>query len=357
MSDAPLMFDWQPRPNVSQLAEAWKALEALSTPNLFTSWYWIHSWWQAYDKADWLLSITQNNRVVGLSLWNERYHKRPLGLHVNALHLHHTGDAQQDQIWPEYSSVLTETESEYALYSQLLAQTFNQHQIDEVNLGLTHVPLAQLDPASDYVQELSLATTAYYVELANDDPIFSSNLRNQLNRSHREAEKLGAVTYTLEPDPSFVRFQCLAPAHQQQWGESSGFSNSQFLRFHERLLANSQFHEGNGCAIATLSVNDQPMAQHYLIRHHNTLYFYLGTAEKNHPARLKPGIMLHAHVIERLLDVGCQRYDFMGGDFQYKQRLSNRRVELHQWRIKRPLARFKVEQTLKQWKARINSNA
>lgn len=357
MASTAFAFQWQPQPNVSQLAESWQQLEAQSPANLFTSWFWMQSWWQAYQKADWLLTVSDANGLVSLSLWNEQHHKRPLGLHVNTLHLHHVGREAEDQIWPEYSSPLTKTESEHLLYPQLLAQLFQHTHINEIDVGLTHHSITQLNPNANYLAEPFLAATAFQYKTNAEQAAFSANLRSQLNRSQREAEKLGTVTFTLQEDPDFTAFEQLAEGHQQQWGESSGFNNPAFLRFHRQLMANSQFAAGTGCAIATLAINGQPYAQHYLIRYHGTLYFYLGTAKKTSNARLKPGMMLHAHLIERLAELGCQCYDFMGGDYEYKRRLSNQQTALQQWRIKRPLARFKVEQTLKQWKARVKTYA
>lgn len=75
-----------------------------------------------------------------------------------------------------------------------------------------------------------------------------------------------------------------------------------------------------GAAIDLLTVAGSPVAAAFDFIDGDTLYLY-NSAYAEDAADASPGIMLLALMIERSVDDGLHRFDFLKGDEQYKYRL------------------------------------
>jgi hypothetical protein len=53
---------------------------------------------------------------------------------------------------------------------------------------------------------------------------------------------------------------------------------------------------------------------------------------------------------------GCDRYGFLGGDYDYKKRMSNKILKMNRTRIKRPSTKYKLEAFLKGFKQRYEGS-
>jgi CelD/BcsL family acetyltransferase involved in cellulose biosynthesis len=69
-------------------------------------------------------------------------------------------------------------------------------------------------------------------------------------------------------------------------------------------------------------VGDEPIAASYNLVVGNKTYFYQSGRRTDLPAKVRPGIVIHALAIQRAIAEGQREYDFMKGDSQYKQKLS-----------------------------------
>ena len=347
-----LTFQWVPRPQANKLIATWRQLAQHAPTTLFTSVGWVQSWLQAYGEPDWMLKIVDQQQLVSVSLWREQYHRRPMGFHVRTLHLQHTGDEALDQIWPEYNGLLGRLNYLPAIYQQLLDNIFSVHPfIDEVDTGLMLEQISTMLSTNDFINEeiIKLSSYVYVAQNATKNFGFSSGLRAEINRTERGLRELtiAPVDVSFERDRSqcWVQFTEMKNMHIDAWGDTSGFLNPDFMRFHQSLITNAS--EDVTPIISSVIVNGELLGRHYLLQHKNVLYFYLGVANKNVGKRIKIGTYLHAKTIEQLQGFDCLKYDFLGGDFNYKKRMATDVLPMCRTRIKKKSVKSQIEKTLK----------
>jgi hypothetical protein len=70
--------------------------------------------------------------------------------------------------------------------------------------------------------------------------------------------------------------------------------------------------------------------------------------------KFSPGLMAHHLVAQDALDSGVNCYDFLAGDYRYKQSLSNQKDELIWLRLQKPTALFLLDQSLRKLKRKIS---
>ena len=127
----------------------------------------------------------------------------------------------------------------------------------------------------------------------------------------------------------------------RKWSDS-GFINPYFLKFHENLIRNS--FESGAVELSRLIAGDGKQ-----------VYFYLHGINYHAHKNLKPGLVAHALATQSYLQRGMSKYDYMGGESQYKNQLAPQKMEFNSLIIQRPLSRFKLEDMARKIKKRIMS--
>lgn len=354
-----LEFRWAATPEPSELLAGWQAIAAQAKPSLFLSVDWLAAWLNSYGRPDWLLTVYNNEELIGIAFFCERSHKRPLGINARTLHLNHAGCESRDQIWPEYNQVICLPAYREQIEKELVAATFEYHQqINELDTGLAELSFVKQINTTGFIAEqaLAVASFAYDENESSFTKVFSKNLKSEISRTERGLAENGPFEIQIMETPEQVwqQFKAMAPLHQAAWGVTSGFLNPDFMSFHEALIMQS--NTALKPIVMNLLLKDEPekiQCSHYLLLQNGIAYFYLGVTNKTLGARIKAGTYLHAKAIEQLKQLGCTRYDFLGGDNRYKRRMSNKVVLMAQYRIKRNLLKFKVEQVLKGLKTKL----
>ena len=355
MDSPSLRFKWVAKPSIGKVLDFLVQISKDAPTNLFASKGWLQAWLQAYGETDWLLLAYDGSELVSVSLWCEKHHRRPMGFHVQTLHLHHTGDEDRDQIWTEYNGLFCKADYQPLIYQHLLDNIFNTHPyIVEVDTGLMLEQTTKLIDVSNYISEEQLSVNSY-IYCARDAGThlgFSSGLRAEINRTERGLNDLTTdnVTIDIETDSTncWHQFQDMKELHVQAWGETSGFLNPHFMRFHEHLITNDPCDVT--AYLVSLVVNGELLGRHYLLKHQETLYFYLGVTNKDVGKRIKVGTYLHAKTIEQLSHFQCVNYDFLGGDFNYKKRMATKVIPLTRNRFKKKSVKSQLERGLKRIK-------
>ncbi len=351
-----LTFTWHKEPLIDDVIHVWQVLAREVHPNVFLSVDWIRAWAESYKAISWQLVVYWNNKLIGCALWREQEHKRPLGFNVTTLHLNHTGEEQKDQIWPEYNGILCLPEYEHTVLSVLIDNIFDTHcHVNEIDTGLCLNSKLEQWTADRYVKDCWLKSQTYIFDkdISEWQSSFSKNLKSEINRTQRGLVELGLgeIEFETLPDKCLKMLDEMAELHEQAWGSSSGFLNSEFMRFHHYLIKNSDYDLKP--MIVNLVSPSGLLCRHYLLISHETAYFYLGVTKKNVGSRIKLGTYLHAKTIEQLETLGCNKYDFLGGDYRYKSRMANTNYEMSRILFKRATVSFKVERLLKNLKFKI----
>ena len=71
-----------------------------------------------------------------------------------------------------------------------------------------------------------------------------------------------------------------------------------------------------------LTARGAPVAVAYNFVWDNRVLFYQGGRAMDVPAKVRPGIVLHAHGIRKAIEAGRSEYDFMSGARPYKVQMS-----------------------------------
>ncbi len=151
----------------------------------------------------------------------------------------------------------------------------------------------------------------------------SSNFRSQVRRAYRK------ISGADQPE-----FQSVDPSHAasfasdlirlnrsrlQSKGDTSSLEQAHFREFLADVVP---YMAKRGLAwMDSIVLDDEVLACALNLVHGRTVSFYMGGFDDN-ASRYRPGNALFAHVIQRAIDLGCDRYDFLRGDEPYKYRWS-----------------------------------
>src|ERR1700729_1407105 len=99
----PVVFEIVPMPLVNALAALWRELEARADATFFLSWDWIGCWIEETGLRPAILIGRDGGRVVLLGALVPSKRRVVAPFAIAGLHLHTTGDPQQDIITIEYN--------------------------------------------------------------------------------------------------------------------------------------------------------------------------------------------------------------------------------------------------------------
>ena len=158
----------------------------------------------------------------------------------------------------------------------------------------------------------------------------SSNFRSQVRRAYRKIGGEGAPAFR-SVDPSgaaeFVSDLIrLNRTRLQSKGRKSSAENAQFREFLSDAIP---YMADRGLAwMDSIALEDEVLACALNFVHGKTVSFYMGGFEDK-ASRFRPGNALFAHVIQRAIERGFKRYDFLRGAEAYKYRWSAVDATMH----------------------------
>lgn len=316
-------------------------MPALDTPFLAPTWQ--KSWLNSLQHLPQIVIFSDQDRPIGYVLLGK--HTPISGLPFYIALVNQTGQQAQDQVWIEFNNIICNKKHRRACIDALCRLLLS-------NFGCLRITISMCEYTSDWLavcEANNIAVTrqphaAYRTHLPPTHDFdafyqaFSSNTRYQLRRARREAEnRLGAITFTAaSPSQQQAFLAELAKFHILKWGktiEGSGFNNPMFMAHHKALITNNP----NQCCIVKLQAGSEILGYSYYLMQDNTVYFYCsGVNELVADNKIKPGYLLHLYAMQHFAKEGYQVYDFMAGDFRYKQSLSNERYTMETLTLHNP---------------------
>jgi CelD/BcsL family acetyltransferase involved in cellulose biosynthesis len=142
--------------------------------------------------------------------------------------------------------------------------------------------------------------------------------RHEIRRKLRRAESAGAVALTPSPDPA-ADLEAFIDLHQKRWGEDGLFPATEGGAASRRFFA-ALFET---CAPAGfveldfLTVQDRRIGAGVIHDDGTTVYYYNAGVEPD-ARELSPGVVMVASFIQRAIEKGRTRLDFMRGNEPYK---------------------------------------
>ncbi|MEJ2755538.1 MAG: GNAT family N-acetyltransferase [Gammaproteobacteria bacterium] len=295
---------------------------------------WLITWQDVYAATDYVLRVYEGKQLVAIGLWVVVRHQRPLGFHVNTLHLHHCGNDRKDQIWSEYNELLCLPAYRETVYRQLLNRLPDNMCLGEVDFGVSDATISPWLCHSGWLAEQRWKTASIGVDISQWSSFesyltnLSKSFRYQLRRTEKGLQHVNNVTVQFAPNTaSCIKwFQEDGKWHKAQWGDQSGFENPEFVAFHLAWIQRA-FPNGH-CHYVRLLVGDEVAAGAYLFSTEKIWYFYLGFSREDWGPKIKTGYYLHLKIIEHCFNLGIDNYDFMGGDYAYKRRFGQPQRQL-----------------------------
>jgi len=314
--------------NISALSKAWLELESIAKPSTFLSWAWIETLISSTEQEITVTEATLQGKTVGIGLWFSSY---SMLRKSKKLSLHKTGISKLDQVWIEYNDFLLEPSHETKVRKVLASFVLHQLQWDTLDIGPAQSSVIALFEKTSFENRISWSAPSFAAELSEYDSIdnyllsLSKNIRGQVRRDLSIASSDLEIEVATSTEECRQWFADSATAHIKRWRDTttgSGFGNAAFVQFHEKLIEKG-FSNGSVCFLK-FRHQQTTLAHFYYFIDKKNIRFYLSSIDYDVDTPYKNlGLLLHAKAIEYFLPRGALRYDFMGGNAQYKRSLSH----------------------------------
>lgn len=308
----------------------WRTLEQYSVPNPFLTHAWMDAWWRIFgaDLEPYLLVVQDADAAtVGIAPLVRTFASTAWGGSVATLRF--MGWNISDRLGFVCRASL-EREVVTAIVTYLRQNHDDWHVLECMNLpeGSPTIDALRAGFARDHllIDEPGLACP--YLTIEEDWTSFlhtrSSNFRAELRRSRRRAEREAGAIVRICSDPDDVRaalmFLFRHSIERFQDGPGSTFADHRVQAFHLALA--HAFLDVGRLSISSMEIDGRIAAVIYNFVHGRTVWFY-NAAFDAHFERYKPGAVLLGHAIEDAFAQGAKEFDFLLGDYPYKQRWAN----------------------------------
>jgi predicted ATP-grasp superfamily ATP-dependent carboligase/CelD/BcsL family acetyltransferase involved in cellulose biosynthesis len=323
------------------LRPAWDDLLASSASDEpMLSPLWLLSWWRVFGALDGrrlaVVACHDGGRLVGLAPLLLRTHRYPPAIPFRRLELLGTGEREADEVCSEYVGVLAARGAE-ASVAGALAEALARGALgpwDELVLtamdGTGPMP-ALLGAAlgrAGIIAEIESIGSAPYIALprtfAEYLTALSPSSRYLITRSRRDLDRWAGAGLALHlastPAELDAGRAALHALHGERWGGAGAFVSPRFTAFHDAVMPGLLAR--GSLELAWLTVRGEPLAAAYGIVWRGKVYFYQAGRSLAVPKGLRPGIAMHARLIERATELGRHEYDFLDGHSRYKRQLA-----------------------------------
>jgi CelD/BcsL family acetyltransferase involved in cellulose biosynthesis len=319
--------------SIDELQHQWEKLSIQTKPNVYLDWRWIKTWLTVFATKPLLLRCQLNDETIGLALFDQTSSRVFKCQNIQQLWLHRCGNEQADQIWIEQNDfLLSQAHRSLALNSMLQVLDSRSDMWHEIYVGLSDEQTLQPWLAVFPHYRCDVSAMSYLADLQSIDNIdtykaqLSKNTRAQINRSIKLLSQHGKINLELAGDLDSKKryFADMASLHKRRWGNTefgSGFDNPLFTLFHQELIYNDL--DNSFTHLYRLSLEQTTLGYVYLLLDGHGWNFYLSALELHNDNKIKVGMVVHIMLIEKAIIAGQKYYNFLAGDAQYKQSLSN----------------------------------
>jgi CelD/BcsL family acetyltransferase involved in cellulose biosynthesis len=152
----------------------------------------------------------------------------------------------------------------------------------------------------------------------------------RIGRDHPDFKIRRADASSLDVD-----FKVFVEMHRGAEGHKGHFMRPEIATFFDRVAR--AFSELGWLRLDFLEIGERAVASTFSFEVEGTMYLY-NSAYEPEAARLSPGLVLVAHLVEEAIEKGSSRFDFLRGPERYKYQLGSEAVPLNNVRIQRKMA-------------------
>lgn len=316
----------------------WQQLHEVAGGSWATDFDWLRTWWDIYGGV----YGQRGGGLMILAAWNGQqlaavlpvYLRRPrFGGGGRVATFLGSGEREREEVCPDYLDVLCRPERPQT--AGMLLDALMEQQADAYDrLELSDVATASTvgqwgrrrlaDSTLEIVPrgacpiaDLSGGMDAYLARL-------SASQRSQLRRLLKQAGSAGAHLEVAAAADFEEYFDELMELHQARWtaaGSPGCFASRRFTEFHRRM-ARQWLREGK-VVLSRLRLDGRTIAVKYGFLHRDKYDFYQSGVRLDADPRLRsPGTVSFLLLFEELIRRGVQRFDFLRGSSNYKERLA-----------------------------------
>lgn len=321
--------------HVADLEHKWIALQSKANLSAFVAWFWIKQWLAQKNLTTnncLCIEVKLGQDTVGLALFGIKTKRVFWGLSFKQYFLHKSGNIKEDQTWMEHNTFLLHKEYEQQLAAEICQQLAKIEQIDDIKIGLSSPDFIDTLNFDGFNIRTELSSPGYLANLEGfttlDDYLasLSKNTRSHIKRSIKLLNEQSPLRLVLAKDTAEkdAVLKNIAELHRIKWRSTvygSGFDNPCFYTFHQGLIQEQQ--SAQNCRLYTLYQDDIALGHVYLLTYGDRWNFYLSALHFNADNRIKVGLVIHSLIIEQAIKEGIRVYDFLAGEAQYKNSLSN----------------------------------
>ncbi|MEO7776770.1 MAG: GNAT family N-acetyltransferase [Fibrobacteria bacterium] len=357
-----------PRDDDTVLRDKWLGMEAISEHTFFTSWHWISCWLGTVQAEVLQCEARMGDELVGLGLFVETLEIRGL-IPLRRLWLHKTGRRAQDRIGIEWNDLLIKRGMESRARKGVIGHLINRPRVDEVVFGLTGDGHDAGVAGPGIVASIGRSDPVPWVDLGRVaaqggyDLALSSKNRNNVRRSQRKAEAMGKleVRSAATVDEALRFFREAGPYHIERFKDGkpdrrSGYLNPAYVAFHEKLIG-AVF--GRGLVdLVKITAGEAVLAYMYYFVYGKTVYAYQSAVNfASHgnasDGKMSPGLLANYLCIRKFADQGMEKFDFLAGDYYYKQALATDSGWMRFYKYSKPSLKMSAVEKLLAFKRRL----
>jgi CelD/BcsL family acetyltransferase involved in cellulose biosynthesis len=305
-----------------QLAGKWNDLLQGSRANVvFLTWEWLFSWAGCYMSEDrdlFILGVYRDHELVGIAPWYIHHAKYRL-LGMRQIEFLGSPDAGSD-----YLDVIAKRGKEHEVAASLYQFLMGQGRSHWDSMLLTDIPSSSLfllhfsdkiEADGKYV-EIRQSSYCPVVRLPSSSQDYfstlSSNRREQFRRHWRLLRHQGEIEYR-----SFSGADCGMALNEllSLYKEKSKYYDESWHQFIKKFASHC---DEDWLQIDFLTTNTRNIAGLLHLRYRDSLAMYLMVVDKDFNSQISIGNVLIGLTIERAIDQGLSRYDFLKGHECYK---------------------------------------
>ncbi|MFN2525276.1 MAG: GNAT family N-acetyltransferase [Actinomycetota bacterium] len=308
--------------------------------HIFATPEWSRAWWEEFPKNKDLLVLTLRRDGESFAI-APLYRKNDPGRQI----LRFVGGLELTDYLGPICSPEDRDQAAAGLIDWLLStdeewDTFDAHNLP-VPLGFAdqlvdHADRSRLNFSIEQeeitgILELPPSWDAYLTALEGKE---RHELRRKLRRLEREASD--AAFRSATEDSLAHDLKIFFAMHRGTEGHKGHFMRPEIATFFTRVA--EAFMPHGRLRLDFLELAGRPVAATFGLRYEDTFYLYNSAYEPD-LARLSPGLVLVAHLVQDAIDAGVKKFDFLRGPERYKFELGATPVPLHNVRIANPRAR------------------
>jgi CelD/BcsL family acetyltransferase involved in cellulose biosynthesis len=295
-----------------------------ATHEVFLSWQWQYTWWEAYCPGDlWIVTARdEDDTLVGLAPWFVEAGTRT----VRTIGCVEVTDYLDVLVAPAHQTAFFESLTEF-----VVAQRDCYTKIDLCNIP-TGAPILDYMPRLLTSRGFSVRVIQQeicpHIPLPGDFEVYLEKLdkkqRHELRRKLRRAESAPDEKvdwYIVGPNDDLETqletfITLMAASHPAKATFMSDPANAKFFRAVVPRMA-----ENGWLQLAFLTVNGDPAAAYLNFDFAGRVLVYNSGLKPGSYGHLSPGIVLLCRLIEHAIREGRHEFDFLRGTEEYKYRM------------------------------------